>query len=86
MLRLVLLSVVLFVPRLTSLLEVPLLALEGADTFLFVDFWCPPLIVCLEELLGLDELLGLVEACLEEDCLVEVCLDVEDFLLDAPLL
>jgi hypothetical protein len=80
----VLLSVVLLVPRLTSLLDVPLLALEGVDTFLFVDFWCPPLIVCRDELLGLVEAC-LVEACLVEVCLVEDCLEVEAFLLDVPL-
>jgi len=79
-LRLVLLSVDLFVPRLTSLLDVPLLVLEGADTFLFDDFWCPPFIVCREELLGL------VEACLEDDCLEDDCLEVVAFLLDALLL
>ena len=89
-LRLVLLSVVLLVPRLTSLLDVPLLALEGVDTFLSVDFWCPPLIVCRDELLGFVEAC-LVEACLFEDCREEDCLEVDAFLLevlrlDPPLL
>jgi hypothetical protein len=69
----------LFVPRLTSLLDVPLLVLEGVDTFLFDDFWCPPLIVCREELLGL------VEACLEDDCLEVVAFLLDALLLDAPL-
>jgi hypothetical protein len=78
-LRFVLRSVDLLVLRFVSRLDVPLLALEGADTFLFVDFWCPPLIVCR------DELLGLVDACLVEACLVDACLEVEAVLLDVPL-
>ena len=66
--------------RFVSRLVVFLLVLDGADTFLFVDFWCPPLIDCLFELLGR------VEACREEDCLEDDCLEVDAFLLEALLL
>ena len=74
--RFVLLSVDRFVLR---------FALEGVDTFLSGDFWCPPLIDCLEELLCLVEgLLCLVEGllCLVDDCFDEDGLDVVAFRFD----
>ena len=79
-LRFVLRSVDLFVLRFDSRLVVFLSAFDGVDTFRFDDFWCPPLIVCRDELLGLEEA-WLVEACLED-----VFREVDAFLLDALLL
>ncbi len=69
---------------------VDLFVLAGAETFLFDDFWCPPLIVCREELLGLVEAWR-VDACLDEEgreavaCLLDALLFAGFALLDGEL-